>query len=146
MVISGPNWPITVRFGHFGSKLTNHGLFWSFWVQIGQSRSVFISFGPNCYFYRSRSKTFCHNGPVFVKNRKSIDKPADNSLDYKGSLRSFFFVFSFLVSSIVSIYRVKLKNWRLSKKAKIFIFDLEHFQKFGSFSILAFQKFGPNDF
>ena len=81
LVISGPNWPIRVRFGHFGSELANHGPVWSFLVQIGQSRSVF----------------------QIDKN-----KPANNSLDYKSSLQSSFFVFFFLVSSISSVDRTKI--------------------------------------
>ena len=35
------------RFGQFGSKLANHGPFWSVRVQIGQSRAVLVSWGPN---------------------------------------------------------------------------------------------------
>ena len=44
----GPNCPITVHFGQFGSKLSNHGSFWSVWVQIVQSRSVLVGLGLNC--------------------------------------------------------------------------------------------------
>ena len=57
-----------------------------------------------------------------------------------------FFVICILVCLLSQFMGQKFTNWRLSKKAKIFIFNLEHFQKFGSFLILAFRKFGPNDF
>jgi len=41
------NGSITIRFGHFWSKLAKHGPVWSFLVQIGQSWSVLTILGPN---------------------------------------------------------------------------------------------------
>ena len=36
-----------ISFGQFGSKLTNHGPFWSVWVLIAQLRAVLVDLGPN---------------------------------------------------------------------------------------------------
>ena len=132
---SGPNRLIPVRSGSFGSN-------WSVTIR-------FDKFGSKSgYFDRSRSKfqkRFVTMGqfPNQIEsqstktNRQMIVKITKFLFEVPFSLSDSWFL---LLSQFIE---KKFTNWRSSKKAKIFIFDLEHFQKFWSFSILAFQKIRP---
>ena len=78
------NCPITIRFGHFGSKMANPSSLNSFWVRNGQSRSVLDILGPNWQF----TVSFGHFGSEMANPSSCRDWMIRSGHFKTGQLRS----------------------------------------------------------